>query len=158
MSFRKIVFIDIDGVLTDSSCSYFTDNYSYSVEKLELLKAFLSSANAVVVWSTNWVAHTDGIWMLKDKEIHSLLPRLNEELHDFVIGAIPPKHGDSVSKYDRILEWISKNTDATDDFMIVDDQGNQGLEQFGVRFVQTTFDKGLTESTIDEMQSYFRKL
>lgn len=153
---NKIVFLDIDGVLTTRDTSYFTDNYSLNMENVERAKRLLDSTGAKLVWSTNWRGVEDGVWVHDGIEVKSLFPIAKQLFKDYEFE-VPMKRNHGYRKYVDIIEWLRKNMWAWSDFAIIDDQGNQLLERFGENFFRTDFDVGLTDADVFRIEQYLKE-
>jgi len=153
---NKIVFLDIDGVLTTRDTSYLTRNYSLNMENVERAKRLLDSTGAKLVWSTNWRGIKDGVWVHDGIETKSLFPIAKQLFKDYEFE-VPMKRNHGYRKYVDIIEWLRENMWAWSDFAIIDDQGNQLLERFGENFFRTDFDVGLTDADVFSIEQYLKE-
>jgi hypothetical protein len=137
----RVLFLDIDGVL--NSRDYVEragwepplgsdhDVHIIDPAAVALLNLIVESTGAFIVISSSWriTYGTDAL--------HSML-----ELRGFtgrVIGVTPQRSGRQRSR--EIAEWLAENR--VEAFAIVDDENDAGVG-YTPRFVQTSFEEGLT--------------
>lgn len=150
---NKIVFLDIDGVLTTKDTSYFTNSYALNPKNVDRARRLLDATGAKMVWSTNWRGKDDGVWVHNGIVTKSLFPEARRIFKDYEFE-VPMKRNHGCSKYVDIIGWLRENMWAWSDFAIIDDQGNQQLELFGENFFRTDFDVGLTDCDVDRIVKY----
>lgn len=168
---RKIIFLDIDGVLaTEEDCDE-TKLWGLSAKKQELLGQILDSTNAEIVLSSSWRSNdiettktdmTSKGFLFSDKiigvtirayhyidkstKIHLFIPR-GVEIKQWLDTNI---HGNIDLKYQRKI----LNVDYT--YVILDDDSDMLLEQAN-NFLKCNSKKGLTAEIVDEAISILNK-
>lgn len=154
---RKIIFLDIDGVLATPECMDESDTWALVDSKQELLKTILDSTGAEIVLSSSWRFNTleqtkehmaekgfwftekiTGItirayqWLERGTGIHLSIPR-GVEIKQWLDTNI---HSDNGKNWDR------KKLGEDYNYVIIDDEADMLLEHKD-HFVRTRSTKGL---------------
>jgi len=161
----KIMFLDIDGVLTSKLSNTFIfmcpgDNYDFSPYCLNCLKYILDSIpDLKIVISSSWRNYPDNHIMIgrfNGETYKSLMPKIKQLLGDRLIGNATKAgeiDGES-SKYDAICDYINNNSEILD-FIVLDDDPSQGLQGFGEQFIKISNITGLTLQDANKVIEYF---
>lgn len=152
----KLLFLDIDGVLTDSSTGYYNfepSKYAISDKCLDALCWLLMETGAKVVFSTNWRNHPDDYsFEFRGKLYRSLFPEVRRLIGDSYTYEIPNcPHMAHATKERDIAGFFYVMKDRLGDrypsefkYAILDDQVNQNLDLFGKHFFLCDAETGLT--------------
>lgn len=163
---RKIIFLDIDGVLNNEIVAqewlakegsgggyggFFEEeeeatkeNVKWSHKNIDNLREIVQATNASIVISSDWRKHFS---VKKFKEMFSLYGWKNAPIIDktTVMHSSNPGYGKLI-KYDvrgrEIEQWLSENKDVTS-YVIIDDL-RQFLDKQERNFVNTNGEVGLT--------------
>jgi hypothetical protein len=144
----RVLFLDIDGVLNNSSFrSEFGD---FDSNKVRLLLKIVKKTSCIIVISSNWKlgpidSIKDGIRLRKFE--NSLTENESSLIIDSIIGIT-----DDIDMYDRAVEIHAWLTNAEDEGMVIDSWcaiDDLPLNLIDAHFVQTNDDIGLTESLAD---------
>ncbi len=161
----KIMFLDIDGVLTSKLSNTFIfmcpgDRYDFNPYCIECLKHILDSIpDLKIVISSSWRNYPDNhimIGRLNGETYKSLMPKIKELLGDRLIGKATEAgqiDGES-SKYDAICDYLNNNSEILD-FVVLDDDPSQGLQGFGEQFFKISSITGLTLQDANKVIEYF---
>ena len=156
----RIIFLDIDGVLTNRKSGGFlfycrSEDYVLNEYNLQCLNYILNNVkDCYIVLSTTWRNYPDNhimIGCINGEVYKSLVPDLKMRLGDKIIGSAP--HVIQRNKYGEIVEYLNSN--GCDDFVVLDDDPTQGLEGFGKQFFKINQNDGLTLSVATEIIKYF---
>jgi len=140
----KIVILDVDGVLNNAKTTqrFYCRGYKFisvDPELLDLLKKILDATDANIVVSSTW--------RLDEESMTHLEKMMGRKMASKIIGQTPSLH----FRKDEINRWFENNKKLTiESFVVLDDVGDQGLEDFGENFVQTNAYEGLTEELVDK--------
>ena len=135
---RKIIFLDVDGVLNSEEFSrWLWDNHEKKYRGYELLdqRAILCLQDIVfitgaeIVLSSSW-----RISSLRTKQLKEQLLPYGLEIIDRTISDARGERGD------EIKEWLSRNPDVSH-YVILDDDND--MSDIKDHLIQTTFYKGL---------------
>lgn len=133
---RKVIFLDIDGVMNSRN-----DYYSYTMETdshLKLLKQIIDATDAEIVLSSTWRLFKDS----RDV-VHR---RLQEFGMDF-IGCTPDSSSDLMHRGDQIRRWLKDNPNVTS-FVILDNDND--MCELITHLVRTDTSVGLQKSDVDK--------
>lgn len=146
---KKIIFLDVDGVLNSQE-----DFLSLSHEELsempcevfdrplKLLKQIIDKTGAKVVISSSWrMTLFSGTAVLYNKLINKL-----GEFNIKPISVTPMLSGENKQRGDEIRAWLENNSDVTH-FIILDDDSDM-CEFTENNLVQTTYEYGLREEHV----------
>lgn len=147
----KIIFLDIDGVLNsqkflDAGGNQKQTKFPEFVSKfidchaVSLLKQIVDATNAKIVISSTWKNGVDRTpeWFV---DLFNTICGIQFD----VIDKTPLL---DTSRGEEIKAWLDNNH--VDNFVIIDDDGNDFLDEQKHKLVQTTFENGLTEKEVDE--------
>lgn len=160
---KKILFLDIDGVLNSISSgtmwnTFTPEKYGLCNECLQQVKRILTETESEIVWITSWRNHSnDFIWQFeykgKDYSFKTPFPKAMNYFMDFKQDIC-----DHLIKRDKATDiWYylgSKNLDETNcKFAILDDDTTQGFDrEFPDHYFRslpyTGVDKNLADSVI----------
>lgn len=135
---RKIIFLDVDGVLNSEEFSrWLWDNHEKKYRGYEMLdqRAILCLQDIVfitgaeIVLSSSW-----RISSLRTKQLKEQLLPYGLEIIDRTISDARGERGD------EIKEWLSRNPDVSH-YVILDDDND--MSDIKDHLIQTTFYKGL---------------
>jgi hypothetical protein len=130
---NNIIFLDIDGVLnTYSLIREFGLDYIDN-GMVKILKYIVENTNARIVISSTWRLKHDDLMMVKS---NLFLENLS------YIDRTPFLPNDE--RCDEIENWLYKNIDNYDNFIILDDDPDASGEKFDKHFFQTDPEVGLT--------------
>jgi hypothetical protein len=148
----KVIMCDVDGVLNNHKttqrfycrgCKFI----SVDPELLDLLKKILDATDANIVISSTW--------RLDEESMTHLEKMMGKKMSSKIIGQTPSLH----FRKDEINKWFENNKNLTiESFIVLDDLGDQGLEDFGDNFVQTNAYDGLTEELVDKCIEILNKV
>lgn len=124
---KKILFLDIDGVVNCKTSSFMTDLYPLDRYAAFLVGKIVLDTDAEVVLSSSWRKHPEGMAVIA-KHVVSLFDRTGEE------GSI---------RGDEIQAWLDRHPEVTK-YAILDDDSDM-LESQKPNFFQTSWETGLTE-------------
>jgi hypothetical protein len=129
----KIIFIDVDGVLNNSHTTDTTPDGFNGIdpENVKNLKKILIKTDAKIVLSSQW--------RLAEKDKDYLWEHTGEFIKSRYIGDTPIRL--NPNRFLEISEWLDKNKDIVDDYIILDDNKVWGLEH---KLILTDDDEGLT--------------
>jgi hypothetical protein len=153
VSARPVLFLDFDGVL--NSRRYFeatannhldTDAGALDPIAVERLNRVIDATEAEIVVSSAWrLINTVG----------SLQRTLRARGFRHRIRSRTPVHYVDRGRYMEIREWLFVNAHGGP-FAIVDDDHDAGIS-YAPRFVQTTFDEGLTDAHVEKLIEILRR-
>lgn len=143
---RKVLFLDIDGVVLSGEEWYRMGNNRYYLppEKIDMVRTACDRSGAVVVVSSTW---------RYSEETRSALINAGLVLHpDWRTPRA--KLGDSglliaVTRGTEIAQWLAEHPEIST-YAIVDDDSDMLPEQFS-RFVHTSSQEGLQQSHVDRI-------
>lgn len=145
---RKIIFLDIDGVL--NSLEYFDQlkNTNQSkkigkyqeldVKKVRLLAEIIANTGAEIVLSSTW----RDIGQKEGKRCHPMYQYLTDTLDDFGLKIIDHTPYFDYDRPREIKEWLNKQKDKDIRFVSLDDDFSpEAYEKYGIgeHLVRTTF-------------------
>jgi hypothetical protein len=149
----KVLFLDIDGVMNNRSCVMMGNPCPIDDGAVQLLKSLLEKTGASVVLASSWRMTNDPE---NDDHVLKLWSR-------GILDTVPPDWrtrwdcepqsrmiGDWAKRGDEIAEWLSRHPEVTE-YAIVDDDSDMLPEQTS-RFVQTSYDVGLTQDHCDRLE------
>lgn len=154
----KIIFLDIDGVLTTEqsyASATMIDGYlfvPFRPDPVENLNKLVKDTGAKVVMSSSWR------YGKSVKDLRALL--LNEEVECDLIDKTPEIHKDAC-RGQEIQCWFMENKDLNiESFVILDDNCSMDITQrYSNRFVDTSGIIGLTEDDVEKAKEILsRKL
>ena len=156
----KVIFLDIDGVLTSRDSDSFifecdSEKYKLNDYCLECLKYILDNVeNCKIVLSTSWRNYPDNHIMINTYgEVYkSLIPQLKLLFDDYIVGKAP--HSSRNNKYTDISDYLSEHPEVVD-FVVLDDDPTQGLQGFGEQFFKISMYSGLTLEVAKTIVNYF---
>lgn len=147
----KVIFLDVDGVLNGSGTRERTPSgYCFvDKEKVELLQEIVKQTKAKIVlsstWRNGWYDVERGDVNSKDAQDFMLLMKVLNKYKLDVIGKTPKTREGYRGK--EIQLWLkSWGGEIIDSFIILDD--DEDMEPFMEKFVQTSFDIGLTVTDV----------
>ena len=156
MSIRKVIFLDIDGVLNTGSWhsqakgKELQDEYGYKFDPKAVvnLKRIVDETGAEIVISSTWksfgFSELEEMW--KDRGLPGKLAGLtpnsvsDEMLLNVDIDSIELFH----IRGEEIKEWLTKHGKRVSNYVIIDDMDNMLPEQQS-HFVHTNPEVGITE-------------
>lgn len=154
---RKLIFIDIDGVLNNKKdgTSYFCFNpetYGLSEKNMDVLRHILKETDAKLVLSTSWRNHDENYaYPYHGKEYKSPLKKFIDDIgpnNFFTIPKAPHLHKHSkasdIEGFFYVMKEFLKAELEDTKFAVLDDQTNQGLHIFGSSFFCIDLNNGLT--------------
>lgn len=150
MNDKKVIFLDIDGVLNYQSCKERFDKYYFvSDKKIELLKQLVDKTDAKIVLSSTWRYG----WVNPPNEDTPMYEALKKKLESYgiIISDKTPVIGYRGTEID---EWLMRHPEV-DKFVIFDD--NQGLKPHGNHHIQTSWKYGLLEKHIKLAEEILNK-
>lgn len=137
----KIIFLDIDGVISTANTGYSLDG-----EKIKLLHEIIDRTGAKIVLSSSWRKHNLEATKEKFK---------NTSFVDYIIGVTPrfnvqDNNGDyfSVPRGMEIDYWLDHCEEEIESYVILDDERTFLLDQ-KEHFVQTNMYFGLLEDDVE---------
>ena len=135
---RKIIFLDVDGVLNSEEFSrWLWDNHEKKYRGYELLdqRAILCLQDIVFVTGAEIVLSSSWrISSLRTKQLKEQLLPYGLEIIDHTFSDARGERGD------EIKEWLSRNPDVSH-YVILDDDND--MSDIKDHLIQTTFYKGL---------------
>jgi len=135
---RKVIFLDVDGVLNSGQ-----DYYSFTIETDKhflLLKRIIDATGAEIVLSSTWRMHEE------DRNI--VHKRLQEFGMDFIDSNRTPNSSyELMHRGDQIREWFKNNPDVTS-FVILDDDSD--MCEYITHLVKTDTNVGLQELDVEK--------
>lgn len=140
---RKIIFLDIDGVLNDAACLNKASKLGGEAKWLAMLSPLLISRLNTLVEKTGAEIVISSTWRLCHSfdRLVELLTR--QGLVASVIGVTPSLYK---SRGDDIQQWLTDNPEPTT-FVILDDDAD--MWHLSNRLVKTETRRGLTEEACD---------
>ena len=164
---KKILFLDIDGVLNSKNSgtmwnSEILKEYDLCNDCLYQVKRILNESGCEIVWITSWRNHSDNyIWQfeLNNKwySFKSLFAQAREYFKDYKQSICD--HLYRRNKADDIEYYIAKNNidKNKDRFIILDDSSIQGLkETFNDNFIKIDSQIGITKKIAEYVIDYFK--
>jgi len=156
----KVIFLDIDGVLTSRDSDSFIfecdpNNYQLNHYCMECLKYILDKVEDLhIVISSSWRNYPDNHIMINNygDVYKSLLPEVKLSFNEYIVGSAPHKSG--FNKYEDISDYLSEHSEVVD-FVILDDDWSQGLQGFGEQFFRISMNTGLTYEVAKKVIEYF---
>lgn len=133
---KKIIFFDIDGVLTDQ-------NYNLDPNKIELLNKICSETGADLIMSSDWRYDFD----YSCKKLQKLGLTANIIGHTILSIFLPF----SLTREGEIRHYLADNFEDDITYHVIDDLSLQG---FGEAFTQVS-ENGLTEKDCKKIINYF---
>jgi hypothetical protein len=153
----RVLFLDVDGVLNHRGV--FTPGAGTAIlcpKAVERLKRVVSETGAAVVLSSTWRLGRVPNEHLSKLKACGVMDKAHEDWrtiempHDFTTSRlIFSRRGD------EIAEWLARHPEVTE-YAIVDDDSDMLPEQ-SARFVQTSFEDGLTDRHADALISLFSR-
>lgn len=145
---RKIILLDIDGVLNcDSTTDRMCITNQYGIEgkytgvdddKIDRLRKLVEETDAYIVISSTWRQTKGAMDFLKE--------RIGEQLTERIIGSTPIIGLRMSDRHREISEWLENNDEC--DFIVIDDSPYCNLDLFEDKFIQTNESIGLTDEDI----------
>ena len=130
----KVIFLDIDGVLTSIKSSKKNKNWdTFDPSAVALLNEVIKSTGAKIVISSSW------------SKKHSLqelrqIFKNNKALGNSIIDCTPGST--SGNREEEIETWLRESEHTIQCFIVIDDSPDMG--KFSSRLITTSFEKGLT--------------
>lgn len=165
----KVIFLDIDGVLSPLSNSdkkkdnnLFPYDIEFSTEAVKNLKTLLEKSQAHIVLSTRWVNRLGvnttitvlashgirGPFVIPEslgiKEVMYAQDWINDKNYKMSGTTVPPKKISS-TKIEEIGFWLNENINKIESYVVLDDDF---MHHHSDRQVRTKPDIGLTESDV----------
>lgn len=146
---RKIIFLDIDGVL--NSADYFDTvkgckGYKeIDSEKVKLLKEIVDRTGAEIVLSSTW----RDLVKRKDEPDHPMYIYLTDTLHEYGLEIIEHTPYINQNRPKEIKAWIDAQSDKDIRFVSLDDDYPQHeYDEVGIGdcLIKTDFSTGMTEA------------
>lgn len=165
------IFLDIDGVLNsqDYVLSHIDEDCRIDKSKVKLLAKLVKKYDARIILSSSWRIRFEDNGEIS-KSNHSaavLLKTLFNQYNIDIFGKTKNgigNNGKDIWYYDQgqraeeIREYINTNLTENDNYIIFDDEDyGKTLKEFGKHFIQTTWQKGLTEKSIKEAEYVLQK-
>jgi hypothetical protein len=148
VSYLKLIFLDIDGVLVTTNSLIPSDKYfGHTFDKtcVRNLIEILNATGAKVVISSSW---REGRTLAQLQSIFK-----SNGIEDCIIG-LTPSFNDETVRGTEIKAYLD-SCNGLDCFVIIDDEEKMGdLEPF---LIETEFRTGITESVKDEVISRLMK-
>lgn len=152
----KVVFLDIDGVLNNTSTEEtFEDCYFVEDEKVKLLKQLVTRTNAKLVLSSTW---REG-WYARErienpsKSFQSairLFEALEKKLSEYDLEFLSYTE-DFGNRGEEIDLWLKNwNGEPIESFVILDDMYPEDLKLHQEKLVQTVESFGLTQEDVEK--------
>jgi histidinol phosphatase-like enzyme len=152
----KVVFLDIDGVLNNTSTEEtFEDYYFVEDEKVELLKQLVTRTNAKLVLSSTW---REG-WYARErienpsksfKSAIRLFEALEKKLSEYDLELLSYTE-DFGARGEEIGLWLKNwNGEPIESFVILDDMYPEDLRLHQEKLVQTVESFGLTQEDVEK--------
>mgnify|MGYP003509103315 FL=1 len=152
----KVIFLDIDGVLNNTSTEEtFEDYYFVEDEKVELLKQLVTRTNAKLVLSSTW---REG-WYARErienpsKSFQSairLFEALEKKLSEYDLELLSYTE-DFGTRGEEIDLWLKNwKGEQVESFIILDDMYPEDLKLHTERLVQTSESLGLTQEDVEK--------
>ena len=135
---RKIIFLDVDGVLNSEEFSrWLWDNHEKKYRGYEMLdqRAILCLQDIVFITGAEIVLSSS--WRISSLRTKQLKEQLLPYGLEIVDRTISDAHGE---RGDEIKEWLSRNPDVSH-YVILDDDND--MSDIKDHLIQTTFHKGL---------------
>lgn len=156
--FEPIIFLDIDGVLTNTSeipgswLTHSPNEYGLSPSNVTALKTLIETTNAKVIITSNWRKFPlDGHWSVRGYTFTSPLRNVIDMLGNTCIGMLPPlRH---CIKSEALYYWFDdEHIDYINSkYVIFDDESYEGFATsiFKDHYIQTDPKNGLTTADIN---------
>lgn len=150
---KKIIFLDVDGVL---NCDKTLDTIPYNGinyiglddDKIQLLKDIIDKTDCYIILSTSWRFYPEFVEYLEGKL---------GEYRTRIIGNTLTNLGDNrCDRYLEIQDWLRTNP-APLKYAILDDVFYKMKQTFGENFFATNPEFGLTEKIHDDIIKYLNK-
>ena len=152
----KIIFLDVDGVLNNTSTQEtFEEYYFVEDEKVELLKQLVTRTNAKLVLSSTW---REG-WYARErienpsksfKSAIRVFEALEKKLSEYDLEFLSYTE-DFGSRGEEIDLWLKNwKGEQVENFIILDDMYPEDLKLYTERLVQTSESLGLTQEDIEK--------
>lgn len=142
MKATKVIFLDIDGVITSARTGW----YNLDIYAINYLRWLCSIGNIKIVISSTWRYNHDAeFW----KTI------FGEYMHDDY--KTPNKIATQMPGFTRgaeIQAWIDKHPEL-EDYIILDDDSDMLPDQ-GIHFIQTSGINGIQFCDMDRLKEYFK--
>jgi len=159
---KKVLYIDIDGVLTnvEDKSSYLCEDpstYRISEKNLKNLMFVLEKEpKTKIVISSNWrrFESSDPIWTYEGKTYHGCLPKLRKILKKWIIGDLT--HERHLSKSEALELWFEDNdwlSKTKGKYVILeDDAWREGFSMHPIFYKHTIETSRLTGFTRDDAE------
>lgn len=144
----KVIFLDIDGVLNNTSILRNEGIDAISGELVNILKCIVVATKAEIVLSSTW----------RIKEEDRILVKNALAAKDLKFIDCTPLHvkdkklTESVERWEEIAQWLSENPNV-DKFAIIDDDEYAGIG-FEDNFFKTDFKVGLTWDVAEKVMKH----
>ena len=152
----KVIFLDIDGVLNNTSTEEtFEEYYFVEDEKIELLKQLVVRTDAKIVLSSTW---REG-WYARErienpsksfKSAIRLFEALEKKLSEYDLELLSYTE-DFGARGEEIDLWLKNwNGEPIESFVILDDMYPEDLKLHQEKLVQTVESFGLTQEDVEK--------
>ena len=140
----KIIFLDIDGVLSHPNSRWCIDH-----QKVKLLEEILKATGAKIVISSCWRIGCKNGEDFVNKMFTTWRNEMSGEKRDslFIKSIIDVTDRNGSARGDEIQRWLDKHEDEVESYVILDDDSDM-LEEQLFNFVQTDCYYGMSERTV----------
>ncbi|HEY4329096.1 MAG TPA: HAD domain-containing protein [Phycisphaerae bacterium] len=138
-TYEKILFLDVDGVLTTSVSRRKATADWISSETKELLASLINKTGAKIVLTSTWRNDPNACRILMG-HLHDV------GISQCVVGQTPPI--DLNARDQEILSWLGKNP--TKQFAILDDDSRAGLGELRGSFFEISSIVGLQQNDVEK--------
>lgn len=165
----KLVFLDIDGVMTstlETPGSYINHNeneYGASPLCVKRLIDLCEKTNSKIIISSNWRkfdsfgSHSRWFNPFTGKYNQNPMPKLIDQLGELYIGSLPKvRH---LNKSQALKIWFDETELNVDNYVIFDDDLNEQFQEseFKNNFILTDFEIGLTDDDCEKALKILNK-
>lgn len=131
MNTKKIIFLDVDGVLNSWDDDFVRSGLH--LDKIDLLRTIIKTTDAMIVLSSTWRIYKKNLRLLEHNLanfgmiIHSVTPDLHRP------------------RQEEIAQWLTDNKINLSEskIAIIDDDSDANLQGENIRFFQTSWKHGL---------------
>jgi hypothetical protein len=150
---RKIVFLDVDGVLND--LKVLSTREELGKNHLLNFKSLVAATNCEIVLSSSWRVIEDWKQTLKFAFQEHNIPLWKSETPRIKnnIEIIPRRN--------EILLWVNENINSPAKLLVLDDESDANIAGHGLndiidKFIHTSMNTGLTVDHVNEAINFFK--
>jgi len=148
---RKILFLDVDGVLNTPAITQGTRGAKLSDAHMRRLAMATSATQCEIVISSSWRHYPEYMAELETGFAQHVIPKWRD---------VTPELTGGLFRKDEIWRWIKDNVNEPCRVAVIDDDPMAQLDVFerdlSVSFIQTNEDVGLTDHDVKTIMWLFR--